>query len=272
MTKRLCGALFLLVGCSGPEQMAPPPPADEVARVAPRRVVGAAGSSESLCAGKEKDLLRGAAKGDDVIVRACLELGVDLDALDDDRRTALALAAQAGSVEVIRMLLEAGATIAPEGVSPLVQAVRHRNEEAVRLLLESGASVRGENSPLLVEAIEMGEVGIAQALLDHGADPNSKRGSSVSPMMVATLKCDESAVAMLLEAGADPNQATPAGRPIDVARNSGSRCAGVTQALVDVSGSGAGGFSPYEPLPNEPGGWKPSRPPKLPDSPRRPPA
>lgn len=262
--------LLLLGGCSGPQGV-PPPSGDEVARVAPRRGSEVARRSPASCEGGEKDLLSAAVEGDSATVRACLDEEIDVNAVDRNGRTALALAAGAGSIEVIRLLLEAGAALEPEsGVSPLAEAIRNQQEQAVLLLLESGASARGR-SALLIDAIGMGDVRIVQALIDHGADPDVTRGDT-TPLAAAASRCDEAMVTALLASGADPNRATPSGRPLDTARGRGSACSTVIRLLEDAQGPRSDGvLGVDEPGPNEPGGWKPSRVPEMPSSPRRPP-
>ena len=58
---------------------------------------------------EDERLLLGAATGDDEAVKHALSSGANVNIMDTEGHTALALAKQAGHVHIIRMLWEAGA-------------------------------------------------------------------------------------------------------------------------------------------------------------------
>ena len=76
------------------------------------------------------------------VVRLLLEAGADKHAVDTEGDTALSAAAQEGHLEVVRMLLEAGAdkeAALTDGATALHFAAQDGHFEVVRLLLEAGA-------------------------------------------------------------------------------------------------------------------------------------
>lgn len=109
-----------------------------------------------------------------------------LDRLDRDGYTPLGYAARAGCLEVVTLLVQAGATVdlaaSHNGWTPLLQAADQRHAEVVRYLLEHGAKPDARTSlgktPLGValdgSAFSNGPKGDRDAtvkvLLAHGAD------------------------------------------------------------------------------------------------------
>jgi ankyrin repeat protein len=117
--------------------------------------------------------------------------------------TPLLYAARDGSVEISRMLLEAGADVnLPEAnkISPLLMAITNGHMDVARLFLDRGAAVNAVDfwgrSPLWA-AVEMRDVELSRTgehdvdrqralafiatLLDHGANPNA-RTAEVPPL------------------------------------------------------------------------------------------
>lgn len=81
-------------------------------------------------------------------VRAILELGARVDAVDYKGKTALHRAMQAGIVRIPELLREHGADLDArdkDGETPLFDCVRKARVEAVRWLLEHGANTEAEN-------------------------------------------------------------------------------------------------------------------------------
>jgi ankyrin repeat protein len=107
-------------------------------------------------------------------LRALIDAGADVDALDADGRTALGLA--------------------------LVQLREHQSAVSWLLtdLLGAGASAKG----LLTEAVVAGQVGVVGKALSEGADPKMKTAKGETPLHLArTSDCVE----LLWAAGADMN-------------------------------------------------------------------
>jgi ankyrin repeat protein len=106
------------------------------------------------------------------------------DASRDDRHRALALAAQSGQVEIVRLLLEAGEDpnrYNPQGnhghSTPLHQAALAGHDAVVRLLVERGArlDIRDTiyNGTPLGWALYAGRDQIAEYLREHGSPTDS---------------------------------------------------------------------------------------------------
>ena len=152
--------------------------------------------------------------GDIEAVRALLTEGADVNAPQGDGMTALHWAAEAGDVEMVGMLLYAGANL--QGVTrlgdytPLHLASKAGKDRVVARLLEAGAdpsayTTTGDVTPLHFAAAS-GSTATVEALLDHGADVDvteSVRGQTA--LMLAAGRNRVAVVQLLLDQGADPS-------------------------------------------------------------------
>ncbi|MCG8458612.1 MAG: ankyrin repeat domain-containing protein [Holophagales bacterium] len=89
------------------------------------------------------------------------------------------------------------------GLTPLALAAETGMTEVVRTLLEAGASPDhgGALTPLEAAVLE-GDPEIVRLLIDAGADLNRRSGDGFTPLMSASMAGDEELARMLLEAGA----------------------------------------------------------------------
>jgi beta-lactamase regulating signal transducer with metallopeptidase domain len=118
-------------------------------------------------------------------------------------------AAQAGDVEGVKEMLEAGANpsakIDGDG-SPLIGAARSGRSEITKLLLEQGADpngvVDGDGSPL-IQAAKNGRLDQVRMLIDRGADVNLAVDGDENPLMNAAEQGSLPVVQLLVEKGAD---------------------------------------------------------------------
>ena len=129
--------------------------------------------------------------------------------------TPLMHAAYAGSIELMRTLLAAGAEVKARNdrkASALHWAVADASK--VKLLIASGAeldakTVEGRTS-LYLAAMQPAGTGIAQILLDAGADPNAATLTGTTPIFVAAVSSIET-LRLLLARGADAKAKTATG-------------------------------------------------------------
>jgi ankyrin repeat protein len=129
-----------------------------------------------------EDLLRQAAyEGNEENVEALLGMGVDVNAMDAEGRTALVFAAFNGHSQILLQLLEAGGKLELRdamGRTPLMYGSTGPFPEAVKILLDHGADPNAVDSdehftPLMHAAAE-GHLEVVKVLLANGADPSLK--------------------------------------------------------------------------------------------------
>lgn len=121
---------------------------------------------------------------------------------------------QAATVEVVRVLVEAGADIDfvdGSGDWPLKQAAGEDDPKKVRALLALGASVETASSggTALHEAVQDDALDVMRILLEAGADPNTQDTDLWGPLWYTRTM---EAVQMLLNAGADVHLVDEMGR------------------------------------------------------------
>ena len=126
-----------------------------------------------------------AMKRDADAVRALLKNGEDVNAAQGDGMTALHWAARRGDLDVVKMLLAAGANV----------------RATTRL---------GNYTPLLL-ASEGGHAAIVEALVAAGADPKAITASGVTPLAVITFGSAPAAASASMIAACPPSLASSSG-------------------------------------------------------------
>ena len=158
----------------------------------------------------ESDVADAMMRGDVAAVRALIQKKADVNAAQDDGATALHWAVYRDNVEVVDMLLRAGAKSAPnrEGMTPLAMAALYGSAQIVDRLLKSGGDAKalGPNGEsMLMFAARNGNPDVIRLLVEAGANVNAReplRGTTA--LMWAVEQRHPEAVAALLNAGADP--------------------------------------------------------------------
>ena len=144
-------------------------------------------------------------------VRSLLDEGAGVNEAQSDGMTALHWAAELGNVELVRLLVEAGADLEAVtrigGLTPLHVGAEVGQAATVRALLEAGAKARVRNvngsTPLHFAALS-GSVEAVDGLADHGADVNAREDRwGQTPLMFAASRNRVSAIEALIERGAD---------------------------------------------------------------------
>ncbi|XP_069376326.1 ankyrin repeat and SOCS box protein 15b isoform X2 [Paralichthys olivaceus] len=160
------------------------------------------------------------------VMVTCTELTLEEQTGDGD--TALTLAAEAGLVENVRMLLQHGASphsTNSRNESPLLIAVRQRSYDMVLSLIMGGAYVEQvclTKYSAIHEAAKVGCPAILTLLLRHGAKVTGRDGHGVTPLGVAAEYGNTEALDLLIQHGGDVNAQASNGDTV----------------LYDASGSG----------------------------------
>ena len=152
---------------------------------------------------QQQPLYKAVQNGDAPLVKALLAVGVEIygwDPYTDEPHSALDLAAFHGRIDVVRVLIAAGATPSDESIwaeTPLDNAAGQGHVDVVRLLLEAGAD--GSTSSALCAAVQRGHPSAIQVLLDAGEDVSSDASSLIE---VAVENGRRNCLGPLLRAGA----------------------------------------------------------------------
>lgn len=134
------------------------------------------------------------------VAAALLDAKVDPDA--NASYPVLNIAASAGHLEMVRLLLERGAKVdGGSDLTPLVVATLEKRYEVMKELIKSGADVN-KRVPLINAAAGGDERAVA-LLLDHGADINRKSNSSgKTPLEIAVWNKQDKVADLLRSRGA----------------------------------------------------------------------
>ena len=176
-------------------------------------LLGAGANPNAVDDGGLTPLHRGAVNGNPVVAAHLLSAGADPNALDNDGYTPLHWsAARGGNGRVITRLLAAGADPRAEsndGRTPLHSALRFSAVRGVVTALVQGGGA--ENlTPLQLAALE-GDATAVTSLLAEGADPNAVDAYGWSSLHFAAPLAGSGVVSALLEAGAGQDALTVGG-------------------------------------------------------------
>ena len=192
----------------------------ENGHVEPMRLLLEAGAtkneSDSTTGGKTP-LLLAIGRGDAAAL--LLQVGADPDlATLEDECTPLYLAAGLGYVEVVCLLLDAGARVdkaATDGVTPLIIAAQEGHAQVVLMLIQARADIdRTTNTEVstgatpLHSAATWGQLEVVRVLLSRGADINrATTDSGTTPLYCAAGQDHRAIVRLLLGARAEVDKA-----------------------------------------------------------------
>jgi len=174
-------------------------------------------------------LLVAAIDGHTAIASRLLEAGANPNAAMPSGETALMAAARTGNLDLAKALLVRGANVnvkeAIRGQTPLMWAVAQKHPLLVGLLIVFGADIRARSTigkSLVYTGVPTVQAGRNAAALVKTIDTGGS-----TPLLFAARTGDIECAKLLLDAGADPNDAAPDG----------------TSALVMASRSGNGGVA-----------------------------
>jgi ankyrin repeat protein len=173
-------------------------------------------------------LVDAAKAGDVAAVRAAIQQKADVNATASDGSTALHWAVHRDALDVVDLLLGAGANPKAAnryGVTPLSLAATNGNARIVERLLRGGADPNtalpgGET--VLMTAARTGDVAVLEALIEANANVNARESSrGQTALMWAAAENNVAAIKVLVDAGADVNARTSEGAaPATGARSS----------------------------------------------------
>ena len=196
-------------------------------RVLPALLILLTSATSASAGDLEKRLLDAIKNGDIATTRELISQGANVNALDDPYKTPLSLAADAGRLQIVALLIQKGADVngipSSRTTSPLYAAASgepyrqawYAAPEIVRLLIKSGANVNGlvglehYDTPLCA-ALTMGNNKVATILIVNGANVNSIDNIDRSTPLFFLLSVDESpgsgdVIRLLIQKGVDPN-------------------------------------------------------------------
>ncbi|WP_269932018.1 ankyrin repeat domain-containing protein [Aminobacter sp. HY435] len=174
-----------------------------------------------------------ATNNDPAAIRQLVSRGVEIDARDEQGRTALLVATHANNIDAARALIEAGADVnAKDAISdsPYLYAGARGHLEILRMTLSHGADLKSTNrygGTALIPAAERGHVETVATLIKAGVDIDHVNNLNWTALLEAIILGDGgprhvAIVRLLVEAGANVNLADGDGvTPLAHARQRG---------------------------------------------------
>mmetsp|Transcript_10078 Transcript_10078/g.24362 ORF Transcript_10078/g.24362 Transcript_10078/m.24362 type:complete len:332 (+) Transcript_10078:82-1077(+) len=158
------------------------------------------------------ELIGASSSGKADAVRFLYRAGADMDLRSRFGDTALTCASLYGHIEVVRLLIEIGASVDLPNIcrnskrslkTPLMFASENGHAEIVRCLVEAGASLnRSHGKAALVNACKLGHVEVVRVLVEAKADINTVV-LDTTPLMCASVRGHIEVVQCLVDARAD---------------------------------------------------------------------
>lgn len=174
-------------------------------------------------ASMDEAVLAGARTSNTALLTAALDAGGDIEAYDETNGySALIFAALRNDAETAQLLIDRGAALYDESTGYLPLAFP-TGSAVTQVMVDAGAPVDGfgdvYGSPVM-SAAYLGYADVLAVLLEAGADPNVEwdgqgpDGGTITPVMAAVFNYSEDAVRVLLEYGADPTVVAPDGSTV----------------------------------------------------------
>jgi len=165
-------------------------------------------AASSALAGSYDDMLDAVKQDDLPTVEALLARGMDVDTTDANANTLLMIATQEHRIGMARRLLQANAKVGARnryGETALMLAAADGNPEMVKLMLDHGASINISGWNPLIYAAWRGHTEVVKYLLDKGAEVDAVSPDGITALMMATRDGHMDTVRLLLWELADPN-------------------------------------------------------------------
>lgn len=156
-------------------------------------------------------LMEAAREGHEEMVALLISNAAQINATtEDSKETALSMASGAGCLEVVNLLIKAGAEIELGSNTPLMEAAQEGHLEIVKRLHQLGANVNATNSsetPLTLAA-ENGHLAVVKYLISVGAKVDLCVDGGRTALMKAAQAGRTDTVALLIASGANVNKTT----------------------------------------------------------------
>lgn len=141
-------------------------------------------------------LMKAIRNNDISLVTELIKQGVDVDELDTNRDAPLVIAAYEGRTEILRLLLQAGASVCavdPSMKATALHAAAYAGRtEAVKLLIEYKIDIDRQGPyngyTALHDAIWQNNVATVRVLVEAGANLNIKSNEGLTPLALAQSK------------------------------------------------------------------------------------
>ncbi len=199
----LLPAAILLAACAGPATPAATTTPQPTATPLPLPTATLSLSPEAL-----QEAMLAAAREDDVdAIKQYIAAGADVDQSGELGATPLGIAAFRGNTEMVRALLDAGATFEIEVFHTAISESGD-DTEIVQVFLDHGAEIDqqagiGNGHTALMYAAEFGHIEVGKLLLENGADINAVDNYNDPALNVAAFHGHLEFAKMLVEMGAE---------------------------------------------------------------------
>ena len=157
----------------------------------------------------DAELIEAAKTGQVEKVRRLIGAGADVNAMDEEGRPVLGIAALHGQTGTVKALLDAGADAkaeTPKGNTPLMGAAANGRTDIVEILIDAGANVNARNkegkTPL---RWAVGRIEAMKVLLREGAEVEAEPPDGSTALFSAAGIGQADAVKLLIDAGANVN-------------------------------------------------------------------
>ena len=157
-----------------------------------------------------------AIRNDDLQTLRGLVKASTVNSKDQRESTPLMYAAAYGSVDAMKMLIDAGADVNAKNSFDATALMWCANDMAkVRLLIDKGANVNARSkqgrTPLMIASAGDGASQIVKLLIEKGADISVKDKSNSTALLEAVDANDNATIRLLIEKGADLNARNKSG-------------------------------------------------------------